>query len=38
MGKFDMVVVVEQEASELWVMGYDRFYGFYLTITCLPSQ
>ena len=24
--------------EELWVMGYDRFYGFYLTNTCPPSQ
>ena len=24
--------------EELWVMGYDRYYGFYLTITCPPSR
>ena len=24
--------------EELWVMGYDRYYGFYLTNTSPPSQ
>ena len=24
--------------EELWVMGCDRFYGFYLTNTCPPSR